>query len=433
MIMDASESRVVRKVARRLLGFLILLYIFAYIDRINIGFAALAMNKSLGLTQTMFGIANTFLYLGYFAFEIPSNLMLARFGARVWLSRILITWGFASAATVFATGPGTLYLLRSLVGIAEAGFVPGVLFYLTLWFPIQHRARANALFMIAQPLAMAIGSPISGVILDSHGYLGLRPWHWLFVLEGLPSVVLGLIAYFYLTDRPQTANWLTKEEKSILEQSLSRDASANPRARLAWRELLRRDMLLLSVAYFGLVMTLNTIATWTPQIVRAVLTRHSYLYVGLLAAAPALCAALAMPLWSRHSDRHLERVWHTIAPFLLASLGWVLVALHPLAEVRFAGLVFCSIGAFCAMSIFWTMPQAILAPADRPAGIAFVSSCGILASMATPPLIGYLVDLTHSFIPGLLLLAGVLILASSLIWFADDPVYGVAKKDRSRI
>jgi MFS transporter, ACS family, 4-hydroxyphenylacetate permease len=169
--MDASEERVVRKVSRRLLGFLILLYIFAYLDRINIGFAALAMNKSLGLTQTMFGVANTFLYLGYFAFEIPSNMMLARHGARVWLARILITWGFASAATAFATGPGTLDLLRSLVGIAEAGFVPGVLFYLTLWFPFEHRARANALFMIAQPLAMAMGSPISGMILDSHGYL----------------------------------------------------------------------------------------------------------------------------------------------------------------------------------------------------------------------------------------------------------------------
>jgi MFS transporter, ACS family, 4-hydroxyphenylacetate permease len=416
--MDASEAKVVRKVARRLLGFLILLYLFAYLDRINIGFAALAMNQSLGLSQTMFGVANTFLYLGYFAFEIPSNLMLARYGARVWLARILITWGFASAATAFATGPGTLDLLRSLVGIAEAGFVPGVLFYITLWFPTEHRARANALFMIAQPLAMAIGSPISGAILDSHGALGLRPWQWLFVLEGLPSVVLGLIAYVYLTDRPQKADWLTTEEKAALDRSLRRDASADAPARLAWRELFRRDMLLLSLAYFGLVMTLNTIATWTPQIVRAVLTRHSFSSIGLLAAAPALCAVVAMPLWSRHSDRHMERVWHTIAPFLVASLGWVLVALARLPEIRFAGLVFCFVGAFCAMSIFWTRPQAILAPADRPAGIAFISSCGILASMATPPLIGRLVDLTHSFIPGLLLLAGVLIVASSLIWIA---------------
>jgi len=413
-----AEAKVVGKVSRRLLGFLILLYIFAYLDRINIGFAALAMNKSLGLTQTMFGVASTFLYLGYFAFEIPSNMMLARYGARVWLARILITWGFASAATAFATGPGSLNLLRSLVGIAEAGFVPGVLFYLTLWFPREHRARANALFMIAQPLAMAFGSPISGAILDSHGYLGLRPWQWLFVLEGLPSVVLGSIAYGYLTDRPKNAAWLTEEEKSTLELSLSRDASAGAPARLAWRELLRRDMVQLSLAYFGLVMTLNTIATWTPQIVRAVLTRHSFSSIGLLAAAPALCAVVAMPLWSRHSDSHLERVWHTVVPYLLASIGWVLVALGGVPEVRFAGLVCCFVGGFCAMSVFWTQPQAILAPADRPAGIAFISSCGILASMATPPLIGKLVDVTHSFVPGLLTLAGVLIVASSLIWMA---------------
>jgi len=400
---------------------------FAYLDRINIGFAALAMNKSLGLTQTMFGVANTFLYVGYFAFEIPSNLMLARHGARVWLARILVTWGFASAATAFATGPASLYALRSLVGIAEAGFVPGVLFYLTLWFPLQHRARANALFMIAQPLAMAIGSPISGAILDSHGYLGLRPWQWLFVLEGLPSAVLGVIAYFYLTDRPQKASWLTAEEKSTLERSLTRDAPDRP-ARLAWRKLLRREIVLLSLAYFGLVMTLNTIATWTPQIVRAVLTRHSFSSIGLLAAAPALCAALAMPLWSRHSDRRMERRWHTIAAFLLAALGWVLVALVRLPEVRFVGLAACFVGAFCGMSILWTQPQAILAPADRPAGIAFVSSCGILASMATPPLIGYLVDVTHSFVPGLLLLAGVLAVASSLIWMVGP---GSGRKERS--
>jgi MFS transporter, ACS family, 4-hydroxyphenylacetate permease len=419
--MDAAEARVVRKMSRRLLGFLILLYIFAYLDRINIGFAALAMNKSLGLTQTMFGVANTFLYLGYFAFEIPSNLMLARFGARVWLARILITWGFASAATAFATGPGSLDLLRALVGIAEAGFVPGVLFYLTLWFPLEHRARANALFMIAQPLAMAMGSPISGAILDSHGYWGLRPWQWLFILEGLPSVLLGCIAFGYLTDRPKNAAWLTDEEKSTLERSLSREASHGHPARLAWRELLRRDMVLLSLAYFSLVMTLNTIATWTPQIVRVVLTRHSFSSIGLLTAAPALAAALAMPLWSRHSDRHLERVWHTIAPYLLASLGWLLVALSTMPELRFAGLVCCFAGGFCGMSIFWTQPQEILAPADRPAGIAFISSCGILASMATPPLIGRLVDLTHSFVPALLLLAGVLVVASALIWMARRP------------
>ena len=418
--MDAAEARVVRKVSRRLLGFLILLYVFAYLDRINIGFAALAMNKSLGLTQTMFGVANTCLYLGYFAFEIPSNLLLARFGARVWLARILITWGFASAATAFATGSASLNALRAVVGIAEAGFVPGVLFYLTLWFPREHRARANALFMIAQPIAMALGSPVSGAILDSHGLLGLRPWQWLFIVEGLPSVLLGVIAYGYLTDRPKEAAWLTDGEKATLEDSLLRDSSASHAARLAWRELVRREMVLLSMAYFGLVMTLNTIATWTPQIVRAVLTRHSFSSIGMLTAAPALCAAVAMPLWSRHSDRHLERRWHTIAAYLLASLGWILVALSGMPEVRFAGLVCCFVGGFCGMSIFWTQPQAILAPADRPAGIAFISSCGILASMATPPLIGRLVDLTHSFVPGLLLLSGVLVAASGLIGIAGQ-------------
>jgi len=417
MSMDA-ESRVAGKVGRRLLWFLILLYIFAYLDRINIGFAALQMNKSLRLTQTMFGVANTCLYLGYFAFEIPSNLLLARYGARVWLARILVTWGFASAATAFATGPGSLNLLRALVGIAEAGFVPGVLFYLTLWFPREHRARANALFMMAQPIAMAFGSPVSGLILDSHGALGLRPWQWLFVLEGLPSAVLGLATYFYLTDRPKNAAWLTTEEKATLEESLRRDSAGSGAARFAWREFFRREIVLLSAAYFGLVMTLNTIATWTPQIVRAVLTRHSFSSIGLLTAAPALAAAIAMPLWSRHSDRRQERTWHTIAPYLLACTGWLLVALDPVPEMRFIGLVCCFVGGFCGMSIFWTQPPTMLAPADRAAGIAWISSCGILASMATPPLIGRLVDLTHSFVAGLVMLAAVLVMASGMIWLA---------------
>lgn len=420
--MDGAEAKVVRKVSRRLLGFLILLFLCAYLDRINIGFAALAMNKSLRLTQTMFGVANTCLYAGYCAFEIPSNLLLARYGARVWLARILITWGFASAATAFAVGPSSLYALRSLVGIAEAGFVPGVLFYITLWFPREHRARANGLFMLAQPLAIAFGSPISGLILDSHGARGLHPWQWLFILEGLPSVVLGLVTYVYLTDSPKQARWLSNQEKATLERSLNRDGDTAARAHLSWDALFRPDMLLLAAAYFGLVMTLNTIATWTPQIVRAVISRHSFSSTGVLTAVPALCAVMAMPLWSRHSDRRLERVWHTITAFLLAAAGWLLVALVPLPEVRFVGLVCCLVGGFCGMSIFWTQPQAILAPPDRPAGIALISSCGILASMTTPTLIGWLVDLTHSFVPGLLMLAGVLAVASVLIWMANRPL-----------
>ncbi|HEY7820503.1 MAG TPA: MFS transporter, partial [Vicinamibacteria bacterium] len=219
---DPSPEPVIRKVSRRLIPFLFLLYVFAYLDRINIGFAALAMNRDLGLTATMFGIANTIFYVGYMLFEIPSNIALARFGARIWIPRIMITWGIASTATMLAASPTSLYLIRFFVGVAEAGFVPGVLLYLTYWFPPSHRARANAVFMVAMPVTIAFGASISGLVLEGlDGAFGMAGWRWLFLVEGLPSIVLGVIAAFYLTSRPAEARWLTPEEKSVLEASLT--------------------------------------------------------------------------------------------------------------------------------------------------------------------------------------------------------------------
>jgi ACS family 4-hydroxyphenylacetate permease-like MFS transporter len=406
------EDQAVRKVSRRLLWFLVILYAFSYLDRINIGFAALSMNRALRLTSTQFGAANTIFYLGYILCEIPSNLMLARYGARLWLPRILITWGIASAATMFASGAMSLYSIRALVGLAEGGFLPGVLLYLTLWFPQAHRAKANALFMIAQPLTIAVGAPLSGLILDRHSAFDMAAWRWLFLVEGLPSVILGIVAYFYLTDKPKDAKWLTRDEKDALARSLDSPVRDEP---TPWREILSRPVVLLSIAYFGLIMTLNTIVTWTPQIVKEMMKEHSFSSVGLLTALPALIAAVCMPFWSAHSDRTRERAWHIIAPLLLASLGWIFVALFRLPDLRMLGLIFCSAGGFTAMSVLWTVPQTLLSAAGRPAGIAFVSSCGILASMATPLLIGYLHDLTHSFVAGLLFLALVLIGASGLV------------------
>jgi ACS family 4-hydroxyphenylacetate permease-like MFS transporter len=410
------ETQAVRKVSRRLLWFLVILYAFSYLDRINIGFASLSMNRDLHLSSTQFGAANTIFYLGYILCEIPSNLMMARYGARLWLPRILISWGIASAVTMFATGADSLYSIRFVVGLAEGGFLPGVLLYLTLWFPQAHRAKANALFMIAQPLTIAAGAPLSGLILDRHAAFGIAPWQWLFLVEGLPSAVLGIIAYFYLTDKPQDAKWLTVDEKDALARSLG---PAPPRdQRTPWHEMLSREVILLSVAYFGLVMTLNTIVTWTPQIVREMKTHHSFSAVGLLTALPALIAALSMPLWSAHSDRKTERKWHIVIPMALAALGWIFVAAFKLPDLRMLGLIFCSAGGFTAMAVLWTVPQALLSPAARPAGIAFISSCGILASMATPLLIGFLRDLTHNFVAGLLFLALVLVAASALILFS---------------
>ncbi len=412
---EPTAESVVRRVSRRLIPFLFLLYVFAYLDRINIGFAALSMNRELGLTATMFGIANTIFYVGYMFFEIPSNLMLARYGARIWIPRIMITWGIASTATMFASSPASLYVIRFLVGVAEAGFLPGVLLYLTYWFPPSHRARANAVFMIAMPVTIAFGASISGLILQwGDGFLGLSGWRWLFLVEGLPSVLLGVAAALFLTSRPADAKWLTEPEKAVLQASLAGPERSAGRAS-AWRELLGRDVILLSLAYFGLTMTLNTNATWTPTIAREALEGRSLSFVGIVVAIPALLTALVMPLWSARSDRRKERTMHTVLPMVLAALGWVLVAASPEPWLRFAGLVGVSLGAFAAMAVFWTVPPAILSAAARPAGIAFISSCGIFASATSPLLVGRLRDLTGSFTASIFFVAAVLVSAAVLV------------------
>jgi len=246
---DTEHSRVMAKVFRRLIGFLFVAYFFSYLDRINIGFAALSMNKDLALTATMFGLANTLFYLTYMLFEVPSNLLLERFGARIWIARIMVTWGLASTATMFATGPYSLYLLRALVGLAEAGFVPGVILYLSYWFPAAHRARAMALLMMAMPATFMVGSPVSGLILQLHGAFGIAGWRWLFLLEGLPSIILGIVTYFYLTDRPKDAKWLTPAERNIVQQALDSETRTAPAARTGsmWQELLGARVLLLSL------------------------------------------------------------------------------------------------------------------------------------------------------------------------------------------
>jgi ACS family 4-hydroxyphenylacetate permease-like MFS transporter len=416
---DTLSEDAYRTIFRRVVWYLFVLYIFAYLDRINIGFAALSMNRDLGLTATTFGIANTIFYLGYMAFEVPSNLMLARFGARTWLARIMITWGIASTATALAGGETSLYLLRLLVGIAEAGFVPGVLLYLTYWFPQAYRARANGFFMVAQPVTIAFGSILSGYILKMDGMLGMAGWRWLFVLEGVPSVVLGVITFFYLKDRPRDATWLTPAQRAAVEERLAAEAPQTPHHGSVWAELRSREVILLCVAYFGLVSTLNTNATWVPQIVREILGgQGDFVSVGIWAAIPALLTVAAMPFWSHRSDRRQERLWHVTIPMAMAAAGWLLVTFSSIALVRFSGLALVSIGAFCGMTIFWTLPASVLSRAARPAGIALISTAGIFGSAVSPSVIGFLRDQTGSFRSGLLYMVVLLIVSIVCVWRA---------------
>jgi ACS family 4-hydroxyphenylacetate permease-like MFS transporter len=415
---DAADA-VVRKVFRRLMWFLFVLLVVAFVDRINIGFAALTMNKDLGLSAAAFGLSITVFYTGYALCEIPSNLALARFGARVWIARIMITWGIASAATAFAVGMWSLYGLRLLVGIAEAGFQPGMFLYITYWFPQAYRARANAVFIMGAPVTIAIASTLSGFILGMDGFLGLAGWRWLFLLEGLPAVVLGVVCFFYLADGPAEARWLTAAEKALLQARLERDRARVEAAASGisvLRQLAGRDVVMLSIAYFGLISSLNTNGTWTPLIIREIAPGASFVAVGLLTAIPALLSVAAMLFWSHSSDRREERAWHIRIGLLIAVVGWVIVAAAGVPQLRFCGLILASAGSFCALSTFWTLCGSILSRAAGPAGMALINCVGIAGGSAvTPSVVGILKDWSGSFAPGILFVVLTVVLAIVLV------------------
>ncbi|NDJ57936.1 4-hydroxyphenylacetate permease [Enterobacteriaceae bacterium 4M9] len=419
--LSAIEQQVVRKLFRRLIPFLFVLFFFSFLDRINIGFAGLTMGKDLGLNATMFGLAATLFYVTYIIFGIPSNIMLGIVGARRWIAAIMVLWGIASTCTLFATGPGSLYALRMIVGITEAGFLPGILLYLTWWFPAWYRARANALFMIAMPVTMMMGSAVSGYILALDGVMNLKGWQWLFLLEGLPSVLLGIVVWRWLDDKPADARWLNGEEKMALAVMLSRDgqlqASKNaPRFRLG--EVLTPVVLMYTLAYFCLTNTLSAINIWTPQILQSFNQQSSTIVIGLLAAIPQLCTIFGMVWWSRRSDRLQERRMHTVLPYLFAALGWLLASATNHVLVQLLGLIMASVGSFTAMVVFWTMPDSVISIEGRAVAIALINAIGNVGSALSPLLIGVVHDMTGSFNGGLWFLAALLVVGAGLVWSA---------------
>jgi ACS family 4-hydroxyphenylacetate permease-like MFS transporter len=425
---DSIESqRVVAKVSRHMLWFLFLLFVVSFLDRINIGFAGLTMMRDLGLSGTQFGIATSLFYLAYVACGMPSNAVLARVGARRWIATLMIAWGLASTATMFAKDPISLYWFRVLVGIAEAGFLPGMLLYLTLWFPAAYRARANALFMIAMPATAALGSAISGVILGLDGLYGLKGWQWLFLLEGLPASILGVAVYLYLADTPAQATWLTPLERATLNELLATEnqvdtklATATTRRNL-WAELTSPTVLKFSLAYFCLVNSLAMVAVWTPLIVKSFSGGASNMTIGLLATIPQVCTIVGMIWWGRRSDRAQERRWHTVLPMLCAAGGWVLTAWSTQPAIQLLGVSLASTGAYTAMSIYWTTPDHLLSLKARALGIAFINAMGNLGSALNPLVVGWLKDLTHSFTTGLLYAAALLVVGCAIFLFLPIP------------
>ncbi|MFJ7884727.1 MFS transporter [Pseudomonas sp. NPDC096917] len=410
-----APPAVIAKVSKRLLWFLFICFVFSFLDRINIGFAGLTMMGDLGLSSTQFGMATTIFYLAYIACGIPSNMALAKIGARRWIGSLMIAWGLASTATLFAHDAASLYGLRALVGITEAGFLPGVLLYMTFWFPAAYRARANALFMIAMPFTAGFGSVLSGSILSLDGHWGLAGWQWLFLLEGLPSVLLGLAVYGYLDDQPRKAHWLSDDEKLQLATLIEHDRQA-PSPHAHWgRELLSPSVILFCLVYFCLVNTLAMIAVWTPLIIKSFSTGQSNSLIGLLSAIPQICTMIGMILWGRHSDLTQERRWHLALPMLLAATGWFCTALSSEPIVQLAGVCMAATGSYTAMSIFWTLPDRSLSFQARAIGIAVINAVGNLGSALNPLVVGWLKDLTHTYTAGCLYAALLLLLAAMLV------------------
>jgi ACS family 4-hydroxyphenylacetate permease-like MFS transporter len=385
----SPSASAIRKAFWRIAPWCMVIYVIAYIDRVNVGFAALSMNKALGLTATTFGAANTILFTLYTAFEVPSSMLLVRFGIRRWLPCIMVGWGIASACTMLAVDARSLYGLRGLVGIAEAGLLPGLLYFLGRWFPAGDRAKANSMFLASLPLALAIGGPVSGAIMGLDGTLGLSGWRWLFLLEGAPPILMGLAVI---------------DEKTALQDRLDAERVELGRSagNLAWTDILNLPVILLAVSYFCVVATVNTIGVWTPQIVKEMIgadTSHS-LQIGVLTAVPPVFAVIGMMAVSWSSDRTGKRVAHHIGVMAAAGLGWAAIVLLPTPSLKLAGLALCAFGGFSAFALFWTVSTPYIPHRSRAVGIAAIQSVGNLASITTPLIIGVLRDSTHDFYAG---------------------------------
>ena len=420
---DPLLARASGKIVRRLIPFLMLCYFVAYLDRVNVGFAALTMNADLGIGAELFGFGAGIFFAGYFLFEVPSNLLLERFGARVWIARIMVTWGALAAGMAFVTGPTSFCAMRFLLGVAEAGFFPGIILYLTYWFTAEERARWIGLFMTAIPLSSVIGGPASGWILDHlNGALGLAGWQWLFLIEGLPSVAVGLACLACLDDGPAHASWLEPAERDALLARLSAERRHREAVHtFTLREALTNPRLLaLSLVYFGIVSGNYGLGYWLPTIVSDV-ARSAGLdaatgirlntLTGALVAVPYALAVVAMIAWTRRSDRTGERVWHVAGPSILGGVS--LAAAAQLADPRLgaAALTLAAVCTYAALPTFWTLPPAVLTGTAAAGGIALVNSIGNLGGFVGPYLLGWLQQATGAPGAGLLALAACYVMA----------------------
>lgn len=397
------EVQTIRKVTWRIVPFIMLLYFVAYLDRVNVGFAAITMNEDIGLSHAAFGFGAGIFFLGYFLFEVPSNLILHRVGARRWIARIMFTWGLVSAAMAFVEGPISFYVLRFLLGVAEAGFFPGIILYISYWFPARYRARITAMFMAAVPISIGLGSLISGWLLGFDDVFGLHGWQWLFLLEALPALILAFVVLVYLTDKPKDATWLSAKQRQWLSDEMHAEASSikgSHGTRAVFKALLNPKVLTLALVYFGTSAGLYTLGIWAPQIISQF--NVSIMEVALINAIPPIFAVVCMVWWARHSDRTGERPMHVFWACIIASLGLFYAAFAESLVAVVLALIIVNIGVSSAKPPLWAMPTQYLSGQGAAAGIAAINSIGNLGGFFGPSLIGYIHSTSGSYVWGLI-------------------------------
>ena len=410
-------DKLYQKVFWRLVPFIMLCYVVAYLDRVNVGFAKLQMSQDLGFSETIFGLGAGIFFLGYFLFELPSNLIMHRIGAKIWIARIMITWGIISAGFVFVQTPTQFYVMRFLLGAAEAGFYPGIILYLTYWFPSHRRAKVVATFMAAIPISGIFGNPLSGWIIQSfHGDNGWHGWQWMFLIEAIPAILVGIAVIFFMDNSVQTAKWLNDDEKAFLERDIKEDEKHKQGPKTTSAVFSDIRVWHMCLIYFCIVMGQYGLTFWLPTLVKASGVTGA-LNIGLISAIPFVCAVFAMVLIGRHSDKMRERRWHLIVPALLGAVGFIVSAIA--ADNTVIAIIFLSLAAMGVLTcspLFWSLPTAFLSGTGAAAGIAVINSVGNLAGFVSPFLVGYLKDATHNNQTGMFMLAAMLVIGAWAIW-----------------
>ena len=410
------EDRTYRKVTWRIIPFLFICYLAAYLDRVNVGFAKLQMLQELGFSETIYGLGASMFFVGYVLFEVPSNIVMLRVGARLWIARIMITWGLLSGAMIFVHTAWTFYLLRFLLGVAEAGFIPGILLYLTYWFPASRRGKITAFFLAAIPMATIIGGPLSGLILQAvSGSRGLSGWQWLFIIETIPSLVLGVVTIIYLRDRVVDVTWLDPAEKQIVARAIAAEEGEKTGHSHLGAAFSDGRVWLLSVIYFTIVCGIYIISFWLPSLIKQAGVADP-LTIGFLTAIPYLVAVAAMITTNISGDRLRERRWHTLLPALVCSLGLALTAFAGTnILLAMLGLTLAAAGASTAQAAFWCLPSTFLGGAAAAAGIALINSVGNIAGFVSNFFVGWMTDLTGTSQSALYLFSAIVVVGALLI------------------